>query len=1022
MTYRLGLDIGSNSVGWAALGTEGGVPVEVLRAGVRIFEAGVQGDLERGKEESRGADRRRARLQRRQTDRRRRRLKAVYSLLADYGLLPHGKSARERDSNLTALDAELARRFPEARALPYFLRARALDQRLEPPELGRALYHLAQRRGFESNRKARQRETDEERGEVLKGIQSLYGSMAETGARTLGEYFARFLPPAERRIRCRWTHRRMYQQEFETIWAAQREFYPELLTRERHDQLFEAVFFQRPLKSQEELIGDCELEPGEKRAPLWHPLAQRFRMLQVVNDLRLSEPSGVERALTPEERRQLLAELEIKGDLTFAKVRHLLHLPRGVSLNREEGGNDKLVGNRTEARMRSWFGVRWDEMAPEQRTEAIEDLVSKLTEEELFGKAVDVWKLDGTLARGYSQSGLEEGKYLGYSLKAVGRLLPLMEAGQAFMTARHSLYPETLRLGAAEDALRPVTECVPDLRNPAVARALTEVRKIVNAMIREYGKPDEIHIELARDLKSPRKERENRWKRMREQEARRKEAAEKLAKEDGNPRPSAADIEKMLLMMECGCQCPYTGRTISMAAIRNGLVQVEHIIPFSRSLDDSFVNKTLCFVDENARKRNHTPWEFYGRTGGEEWERILDRVGKFQSRVARAKLERFQMREEQVDALLGDFSTRALNDTRFASKLAAHYLAHLYGGLSDEGGRQRVFATSGMLTARLRRLWSLSRLAGLSESGEKVRDDHRQHTLDAIIIGLTELRWVKRMADAAEYGRSQGRSRISSIEAPWDGFAADVGKAIDSLLVSHRPERKISGALHKETLYAERRRRDGSQFIAVRKPVNALTKGELASIVDTVVRGRVKLAVARAGDDPGKLNDGNAPTMPSGVPIRSVRVEVRKPLRSVGSGERLRLITGGDNQHFEVFSVLDRRGSVKRWDCVIVSKAEAAERVRTKRPVVCREHGPNTCFAFTIAKGDTFEIERDGVPEVVVARVLEGDKRVSLFSIRDARRQEKRNALRCTVNELMKKYKLQKVAITVLGEKIACRD
>src|SRR5208283_146502 len=102
--------------------------------------------------------------------RRRRRLKAVYSLLADYRLLPHGKSARERDRNLTALDAELMKRFPEARALPYFLRARSLDQRLEPPELGRALYHLAQRRGFESNRNARRRETDEERGAVLKEI------------------------------------------------------------------------------------------------------------------------------------------------------------------------------------------------------------------------------------------------------------------------------------------------------------------------------------------------------------------------------------------------------------------------------------------------------------------------------------------------------------------------------------------------------------------------------------------------------------------------------------------------------------------------------------------------------------------------------------------------------------------------------------------------------------------------------------------------------------------------------------
>ncbi|MBM3746954.1 MAG: hypothetical protein FJW34_14285, partial [Acidobacteria bacterium] len=163
----------------------------MLRCGVRIFPAGVEGSpeqIEQGREESRAAKRRQMRLMRRQTDRRRRRLKRVYGLLASWGLLAEGETSAARGRALEALDRELAARYPETSMPPYYLRARSLDHKLEPVELGRCLYHLAQRRGFLSNRKVRSRESEEDRGKVKRGISQLWAAIEASGARTLGEY------------------------------------------------------------------------------------------------------------------------------------------------------------------------------------------------------------------------------------------------------------------------------------------------------------------------------------------------------------------------------------------------------------------------------------------------------------------------------------------------------------------------------------------------------------------------------------------------------------------------------------------------------------------------------------------------------------------------------------------------------------------------------------------------------------------------------------------------------------------
>lgn len=293
--YVLALDLGANSVGWAALRLDsGGRPAGLLNdprdpqappsMGVRVFEAGVDRYGQGDREESRNAQRRMARQQRRQAERRARRIRSTFRRLVEAGLLPppagNGVDERlARDTVLKSLDESLARRWatrlsPEQRSLafellPYLLRAKALDERLEPHEIGRSLYHLAQRRGFKSARRTTKRDDDKERSEVKKSIAELGQRMQHideaTGrpfARTLGELLLKMGLSGER-VRARWTDRQMYLDEFERIWSSQAAHHAEILTSERKRVIWRAIFRQRPLKSQKDLVGWCDLENGD---------------------------------------------------------------------------------------------------------------------------------------------------------------------------------------------------------------------------------------------------------------------------------------------------------------------------------------------------------------------------------------------------------------------------------------------------------------------------------------------------------------------------------------------------------------------------------------------------------------------------------------------------------------------------------------------------------------------------------------------------------------------------------------
>ncbi len=982
--YVLGLDLGSNSIGWALIKLDNDDnPCGIEKVGVRVFEAGMEGQYESGKEESRNKKRRDARLVRRQIERRARRYRRLANVLQQIKLLPEGNlnDSLERKNIIDNLDVELRKMYikedlPEYeknrlnQIFLYYLRSLAVGQKLEPYALGRVLYHLGQRRGFLSNRRG-QKKDDEEKGKVKEGIAEIRKEMACLGARTLGEYFAKIDPIAEqKRIRGRWTARDMYEQEFYTIWDQQAQFYPDILNDENKKLVFKTIFYQRPLKSQKEKIGFCQFEciarggqRNRRRAPWVILKAQRFRLLQKVNDLEIKEDKFNKRPLTGEERKVVIDYLEKNGDTTFAQLRKILSLPKTVKFNLEEGGEKKIPGNKTASAIRNVIGERWDNMNAEERDKLVEDIYSIVNNKALERRLIKHWKFSEEEALQISEMIIED-SYCNLSRQAIDKFLPGLEEGRRYGELVKEIYGmDNVRDEFKVDLLPPLEEApIGEIRNPTVTRTLAEMRKIVNELVKRYGKPRFIRIESAKDLRNTKKEREKIWKNNRDLEENRNKIRQELINR-GIPNPTRSDIEKYMLAEECGWKCPYTGRPINgFNALFGSEPQfdIEHIIPLSRCLDDSFKNKTLCYHEENrTRKHNKTPYEVYAFDES-RWEAILGRVEKFNSHCAAEKLRRFKLHGKALEDFIDKFSSSQLNDTRYASREACMYCGLLYGSEY----RKHIFAVSGSATSVIRRMWDLNKILG---SPEKNREDHRQHAIDAIVIAITSPSMVKRISEQAEnipIKERKNKNWWRFIEPPWATLSKEAEEKVLSIIVSHRPERKVSGRLHEETNYSPPKiDENGETVVHVRKSLSNISKGEIDDIVDPIVRKAVQDKLIELGGDPKKAfaDPMNYPLMPNKkglqIPIKSVRVKKKVPVFPVGEKERVRYVTSDENHHIEIFETKDKKGRTV-WDANVVSMFEAMQRKKRGEEIIQRKlirdgkEVEDAKFLFSLCKGD----------------------------------------------------------------------
>ena len=330
MKRILGIDTGTNSLGWAVVDREENGLCTLVKKGSLIFQEGVK--IEKGNESSKAAERTTYRASRKHYFRRRLRKVEVLKVLVKYGWCPylsseslhawHVKKQYPMDEDFLLwqrTDDSLDKN-------PYAYRHICLHDELDLDNeserfiLGRAMYHLAQRRGFKSNRLDQSEEDGKETGAVKEGISSLSEEMKAAGYEFLGDYFwhlyrenENVLEGGKNRIRTRYTDREsQYKKEFYAICEKQK------LSEEQIAELERALYFQRPLKSQRHSVGKCTFEKKKPRCSDSHPAYELFRMLSFVNNIKVMGPYDMElRPLTSEEFEKIKSQFFRKSKPSF---------------------------------------------------------------------------------------------------------------------------------------------------------------------------------------------------------------------------------------------------------------------------------------------------------------------------------------------------------------------------------------------------------------------------------------------------------------------------------------------------------------------------------------------------------------------------------------------------------------------------------------------------------------------------------------------------------------------------------
>ena len=970
---RFSFDIGTNSIGWAVFQlNDKQEATSILNAGARIFSDGR--DPQSG--DPLAVRRRKARSASRMRDRYLRRRKRTLDKLIGYGLLPEDKA--ERDKILLETNDKPSGS-TDKKTDPYSLRARALEEKLPLAYVARALFHIGQRRGFKSNRKADRKSN--EKGKIAVGIEELSGLMHQSHAPTLGAYLAKRREEGHVvRLRANsealidkayafYPERAMLEDEFHKIWQAQAEYYPDVLTKEREEELFHVMFFQRPLKEQK--VGLCTLVEGELRLPKSDPLFQQFRLYKEINELAIILPDLSQRKLTMEERDTLITLMRPAKTKTFAALRKALKIPAGERFNKETESRKQLTGDEVYSVFSKpeLFGGDWGKFSIEQQREIIDQLNNEENpdklEEWLKGKFP---KLSDEQRAEIINANLPDG-YGRFGITATSRILEqlkkdvISEAEAAHRCGfDHSLanrnwkgldelprYQEVL-----ERHIVPGTGDKNDiydiykgrLTNPTVHIGLNQVRRLTNRLIKAYGKPQQIVVELARDLPLSQEQKRKVNKTIKnntDAAIRRSEKLGEIGKRDNGYNRQLLKLWEELGDDPNDRKSIYSGKVINQEQLFNGEVEIDHILPFSRTLDDSNANKILCLREENRVKRNRAPDEV------SEWQGRYDELIERAKILPKNKQWRFTRGAMKKAEENRDFLARQLTDTQYLAKLAREYFDSLYPGeeanADDELKKvQHVWAIPGKLTELLRRNWGLNSLLAAegdeSANSPKNRKDHRHHAIDAMVIGVTTRSLLKRIATAA--GRFEGedfenfvKKAVSEI-LPWENFRNDAKDVVDKIIISHKQDHgtisragyaqgkgKTAGQLHNETAYGLTGEKDdkGNKVVVTRENFLSLESKDIPTIRDPNLQA--ELYSATQGLDKKEYQEALlrfARDHKLYKGIRHVRVLLPRNVIEIKdkNGEPYKGYMGNSNYRYDVWETLEGK-----WNSEVVSMFDA---------------------------------------------------------------------------------------------------
>lgn len=729
---------------------------------------------------------------------------------------------------------------------------------------------------------------------------------------TVGQYQYRCLTEnRHHRLKNQVFYRQDYLDEFEKIWEMQAQYYPELTSELKREIRDVIIFFQRRLMSQKHLISECEFEKHHKAIPKSSPLFQEFKVWQVINNLELRNVETRETfCLNPEQKALLFEELNIRVSLKKNRVLKLLvDNSKQYDLNYEE-----VEGNRTIAELYSVYEQILHlegypgEFSKMTSSEIRESLVSVFTDVKIntemlvfdsaligadlaLQPAYRLWHLLYSFEDDSSKHGNEkllqklqnifglkpeyaallaniplQSDYGSLSARAIRKILPYLKEGKIYDKAcAKAGYNHSSSRTAEEQAARVLKGNLDllskgSLRNPVVEKILNQMINLINSIIddKDLGKPDEIRIELARELKYSAKERENSTKSINSAKIKHKEISKILREEFGIIKVTRNDIIRYKLYCELesnGYKTIYTNTYIPREKLFSKEFDIEHIIPQAKLFDDSFSNKTLSARQINIDKGDETAYDYLKTKYNEqEFNQYLSRVEELfkKGKINKSKYHKLLMTGPEIP---DGFIERDLRDSQYIAKKAKQLLEEIV---------KEVNTTTGSITNRLRQDWQLIdvmkelnlpkyRELGLTETIEgkngkpeeriinwTKRNDHRHHAMDALTVAFTKRSHVQYLNNLN--ARSDKSSSIYGIEQkelyrdihnklkfkppiPLADFRSDAKKHLESLLVSFKAKNKVvtrninrtdkkgkdccnqqitltpRGMLHKETVY-----------------------------------------------------------------------------------------------------------------------------------------------------------------------------------------------------------------------------
>ena len=752
--YRLGLDVGIKSVGWCVLECdENGEPIQINALNSRIFDAAEQPKTGASLAEPR----RNARGLRRRIRRKSFRLERIRKLFSENGI-----ELFETQDDLICLKDE----YKNLDVVK--LRSDALDKKLTEAEFARVLYSLARHRGFKSNKREGAKDSDE--GKLLGSIRKSEEEMRESGMRTRGEQlYKKYLmegKPVHNKggdySMC--VSRDILVKEIELLFEKQKEFGNNFATDENKEKYLDIFLSQRnfdegPGKGSQYTgshdVKKCEIYRDEDVAAKGTYTSEWATIYQKINNLSII--CGGDRRRLSNEERQIAVELAKKVEkVSYKAFRKAIKLDddyRFSALNYSEKKKSDKKKNEGESKSdvveindvvdsldcedKGEFitaknsnkivkALNDNLKSDVELIDEIAEICTKYKSENLFRNAIAESKIIGGRLDEETIEKLSKIDMKGYghlSLHVLREILPYLEEGMVYSDAmqkaghNHSEhnFEKQKFLGTKE-----VYDAIGGVTSPVVKRALSQTVKVIDAVIRQYGSPYAINIELARDMSMTKDECDKMKKENDARAAKNEAIRENIAKL--NAKPTATNVLKYKLYEEQDHKCAYSMETLDINQLfEDGCYEIDHIIPYSRSFDDSFNNKVLVLKRENQNKRNSTPVEYFERIGRDYDEVLAFWKAVYQKRN-RKKLEFLQKKEINES----EWKNRALNDTRYASRMLANLIKDYL--LFDEKSKDkygRVETVKGAITSYLRRFWGV----------QKIREDgDKHHAVDAAII------------------------------------------------------------------------------------------------------------------------------------------------------------------------------------------------------------------------------------------------------------------------------------------------